>query len=251
MAGRRETDGKGDSARPGVPPLHRDGGRDRRGHSSNQVREDMRAGDVGADTSRTSDRRGPARATPPVDVAPVDEVKLWLPSHGSDLSIYKRMLRLGAIKPYAMPDGIERLAEHLMQMLEMAQASGRNRDAIKCIEILRLLQADNRALALELDKIERLDAGKPTSISGQVAPEVQDRIKRIVSTQRMRANTETNNAGEPVEAHAQGNSDGSGGGGFAAPGQAESRPSSAGGDHAAAQDDRGAGAPHPATGGGR
>lgn len=125
-----------------------------------------------------------------------------MPQSGSDLSIYKQMLRLGAIKPYEMPQGMERLAHHVMGMMEMAQASGRMRDAIKCVEILRMLQADNRAMAVEMDKIERLDAGKPTTITGQVSPEVADRIKRIVSTQRSRsvpANTEDTNVGSTNE----------------------------------------------------
>jgi hypothetical protein len=187
-----------------------------------------------------------------MDVAGRDRVNLFLPQHGSDLTIYKRMLRAGAIRPYEMPEGIERLAEHLMKMLEVAQASGRNRDAIKCIEILRMLQADNRAMALELDKIERLDAGKPTTISGQVAPEVQDRIRRIVSTQRARsipAQEESNDgsrkddapglharaAGARHEQHAEA------GGGTASDGR----------DHQAAPDHRGAGAPNTETGEGR
>lgn len=136
-------------------------------------------------------------------VAPESGVKeLWLPQSGADLSIYKQMLRLGAIKPYEMPQGMERLAHHVMDMMQMAQASGRMRDAIKCVEILRMLQADNRAMAVEMDKIDRLDAGKPTTITGQVSPEVADRIKRIVSTQRARvvpANTETPNVGSTGE----------------------------------------------------
>jgi hypothetical protein len=118
--------------------------------------------------------------------------ELWLPQSGSDLSIYKQMLRIGAIKPYEMPQGMERLAHHVMDMMQMAQASGRMRDAIKCVEILRMLQSDNRAMAVEMDRIERLDSGKPTTITGQVSTEVADRIKKIVSTQRARipANTE-------------------------------------------------------------
>lgn len=115
---------------------------------------------------------------------------LFLPQDGHDLSIYKRMLAVGAIKPYLMPKGVERLAEHVMRMFEIATASGRMRDAIKCIEILRALMNDNRSMALEVDKVDRLDAGKPTAISGQVSPEVEQRIKRIISTQRAVPNTE-------------------------------------------------------------
>ena len=138
---------------------------------------------------------------------------LWLPEDGADLSIYKRMLKVGAIRPFAMPDGVERLADHVMRMLEIAQSSGRMRDAIKCIEILRMLMQDNRQIALEVDKVDRLDAGKPTSISSQVPTEVQDRIKRIISTQRARpviANTETPHDGQPSEIIAEGAGGGAG-----------------------------------------
>jgi hypothetical protein len=147
-------------------------------------------------------------------LAPESGVKeLWLPQSGSDLSIYKRMLRIGAIKPYEMPQGMERLAHHVMDMMQMAQASGRMRDAIKCIEILRMLQSDNRAMAVEMDRIDRLDSGKPTTITGQVSTEVADRIKRIVSTQRARpasTNTEDTNVGGTSEDDAPGADSGAG-----------------------------------------
>ena len=194
MAGKRKTDGHGDSARSGVPPLHRDGGENRRGDRPNQVRQDVRAGNVGADPHGASDRGAAGQGGSDLGVAPESGVKeLWLPQSGSDLSIYKQMLRIGAIKPYEMPQGMERLAHHVMDMMQMAQASGRMRDAIKCVEILRMLQSDNRAMAVEMDRIERLDSGKPTTITGQVSTEVADRIKKIVSTQRARIPTNTEN----------------------------------------------------------
>lgn len=193
MAGKRKTDRDGDSEGSGVPPLHRIGGADRRSDRPTQVRQDVRPGNVGADPHGPSDRGEAREGGSAMGVAPESGVKeLWLPQSGADLSIYKQMLRLGAIKPYEMPQGMERLAHHVMDMMQMAQASGRMRDAIKCVEILRMLQADNRAMAVEMDKIDRLDAGKPTTITGQVSTEVADRIKRIVSTQRARpASTNT------------------------------------------------------------
>jgi hypothetical protein len=133
--------------------------------------------------------------------------ELWLPQSGSDLSIYKQMLRIGAIKPYEMPQGMERLAHHVMDMMQMAQASGRMRDAIKCVEILRMLQSDNRAMAVEMDRIERLDSGKPTTITGQVSTEVADRIKKIVSTQRARV-TPTNTENHDVRGESQDGTEG-------------------------------------------
>lgn len=203
MAGKRKTDRDGDSEGSGVPPLHRIGGADRRSDRPTQVRQDVRPGNVGADPHGASDRGEAREGGSAMGVAPESGVKeLWLPQSGADLSIYKQMLRLGAIKPYEMPQGMERLAHHVMDMMQMAQASGRMRDAIKCVEILRMLQADNRAMAVEMDKIDRLDAGKPTTITGQVSPEVADRIKKIVSTQRARViptNTETPNVGSTGE----------------------------------------------------
>lgn len=203
MAGKRKTDGDGDSEGSGVPPLHRIGGSDRRGHRPDQVRQDVRSGNVGADPHGASDCGEAGEVGPAMGVASKSGVKeLWLPQSGSDLSIYKRMLRIGAIKPYEMPQGMERLAHHVMDMMQMAQASGRMRDAIKCIEILRMLQSDNRAMAVEMDRIDRLDSGKPTTITGQVSPEVADRIKKIVSTQRARViptNTETPHVGSTSE----------------------------------------------------
>lgn len=194
MAGKRKTDGNGDSEGSGVPPLHRIGGADRRGHRPVQIREDVRSGDVGVDPHGTSNRGEAGKGGEAMGVAPESGVKeLWLPQSGSDLSIYKQMLRIGAIKPYEMPQGMERLAHHVMDMMQMAQASGRMRDAIKCVEILRMLQSDNRAMAVEMDRIERLDSGKPTTITGQVSTEVADRIKKIVSTQRARIPTNTEN----------------------------------------------------------
>lgn len=118
-----------------------------------------------------------------------------MPESGSDLSIYHQMLSRGAIRPFEMPEGIERLAARVMRLMEIAEESGRTRDALKAAEILRAFAADNRAIAVEFDKIMRLDAGKPTSISQQLDPAAQERIKRIVSTQRARANTEANDDG--------------------------------------------------------
>lgn len=214
MAGKRKTDGHGDASRSGVPPLHRDGGEDRRGDRPNQVRQDVRAGNVGADPHGSPDRGAAGKGGADVGVAPESGVKeLWLPQSGSDLSIYRHMLRIGAIKPYEMPEGMERLAHHVMDMMQMAQASGRMRDAIKCVEILRMLQSDNRAMAVEMDRIERLDSGKPTTITGQVSPEVADRIKRIVSTQRSRsvpANTEDTHVGSTSEDRDEGADSGTG-----------------------------------------
>jgi hypothetical protein len=134
-------------------------------------------------------------------------VNLWLPQDGADLSIYKRMLMSGAIKPFEMPKGIEQLAQHVMQMMEMAQASGRIRDAMKCAEILRHLAADNRSMAVEIDRIDRLDAGKPTTISSQVSPDVQDRIKRIVATQKARSVSANTEAASNERGHADGSGD--------------------------------------------
>lgn len=144
---------------------------------------------------------------------------LWLPQDGADLTIYKRMLAVGAIRPYLMPEGVERIAQHVMQMLEMAQASGRMRDAIKCIEILRSLMADNRAMAMEVDKVDRLDAGKPTAISGQLSSDAQERIKRIISTQRA-INTEDRHGTEGTHP-ALGAGGGAGRGGVEPPAQAD------------------------------
>jgi hypothetical protein len=214
MAGKRKVDGDGDSEGSGVPPLHRIGGSDRRGDRPDKVRQDVRSGDVGAHPHGASDRGDTGEGGSPMGLAPESGVKeLWLPQSGSDLSIYKRMLRIGAIKPYEMPQGMERLAHHVMDMMQMAQASGRMRDAIKCIEILRMLQSDNRAMAVEMDRIDRLDSGKPTTITGQVSTEVADRIKRIVSTQRARpasTNTEDTNVGGTSEDDASGADSGAG-----------------------------------------
>ena len=122
-------------------------------------------------------------------------MKLFMPESGSDLSIYHQMLSRGAIRPFEMPEGIERLAARVMRLMEIAEEGGRTRDALKAAEILRAFAADNRAIAVEFDKIMRLDAGKPTSISQQLDPEAQARIRRIVSTQRARSNTEAQDDG--------------------------------------------------------
>lgn len=196
MAAKRNPDRERNPKGPRVPPLHIDGGSDRRDDSANEVRKAVRPLDESSTNPRISDK-GNTNSNgkgSTVGVAPVSRpVNLWMPMDTQDLSIYKRMLLGGHIRPFEMPEGVEKLANHVMEMMTMAQASGRMREAIKCIEILRLLSADNRAIAVELDRIDRLDAGKPTSITGQIAPEVQDRIKRIVSTQRAMVNMESEN----------------------------------------------------------
>lgn len=143
-----------------------------------------------------------------------NRVNLFMPTDGADLSIYKRMLEKGIVRPFEMPDGVEQLASRVMRLMEIAEETGRTRDALKAAEIVRMLMADNRAIALELDKIVRLDAGKPTSIAGHVDPQQADRIKRIISTQRARPNTETidGEASEAAPRHEHG-ADGGGEGG--------------------------------------
>lgn len=165
-------------------------------------------------------------------------VNVWLPQDRSDLGIYKKMLSRGAIRPFEMPEGIERLAERVMMMMEMAQESGRLRDAMKAAEILRMLAADNRDIALQLDRIERLDAGKPTQINGQVSTEAQDRIKRIVSTQRSLSNTEAANGTNADGAHPAG---GAAIGRFGSTPEVQPGGASARGDHAPPQDGGGDG----------
>jgi len=198
MAGHRKADGDGGSEGPrgAVPPGDRR--RDRRHGGKAEVRQvdpsrDPRHDPPGSPNTDGAIREGAAPLEIPVD--PSRAVNLFMPETNGDLGIYKRMIRRGAIRPFEMPDGIERLADRVMEMMHMAQESGRLRDAMKAAEILRMLAADNREIALQLDKIDRLDAGKPTQISGQVSTEAQDRIKRIVSTQRSMANTEGKHAG--------------------------------------------------------
>lgn len=211
MAERSPTDGQGIPQRSGGSAPHRDSRVGGRGRVPAPVRKDARSDLPRADEARASHQGDPDAAGSGVVVGSGGD--LWLPENGADLSIYKRMLKVGAIRPFTMPQGVERLADHVMGMLEVAQASGRMRDAIKCIEILRMLMTDNRQIALEVDKIDRLDAGKPTSISSQVSNEVQDRIKRIISTQRARPlpeNTEDTNDGSTRKDAAEGVGDGAG-----------------------------------------
>lgn len=196
MAGKREADGSRDPKGSGASRLHRQERVDRRQHRSTQVRSELPGDDAVSQEHGASDRRDMATEPGVVVVGPGRVPNIFMPQDGKDLSIYRRMIEQGAIRPYELPAEMSRLAEHLMRMLDMAQASGRMRDAIKCIEIMRLLAADNRALAVEMDRIDRLDAGRPTAITGQVAPEVQERIKKIVATQRARVlNTESSNDG--------------------------------------------------------
>ena len=201
MARHGEADGTrgSEGSRDPVPP--RDGGRTRRRGVPAQVRQGMPRGDQHAHQDGPSNTDGASREVAQPLAVPVDPkaVKLFSPETSGDLGIYKRMLMQGAIRPFEMPEGIEKLADDVMRMMHMAQESGRLRDAMKAAEILRMLAADNRTIALEMDKLDRLDAGKPTQIHGQVAPEVQDRIKRIVSVQRARTNTEANDVGHDAD----------------------------------------------------
>ncbi len=252
MARKRQIDWQGNSSRSRGSALPRDGGGDRHGDQPRQVRGEVPRSGVVSDAARASDRRDADK--------PIDEegngakemgmasrpVRLFLPEGRDDLSIYQRMIRDGAVKPFLMPDGIEKLAERVMRLMEIAEETGRYRDAMKAAEILRGLVSDNRALAVELDKIERLDAGKPTSISGQVDAEVAARIKKIVSTQRARANTEKDHGRGTNDAGDRGGDDRGGDGKIAEAGaDGDSRQ----GDHQAAEASRGAGAEDPPAGG--
>jgi hypothetical protein len=176
-------------------------------------------------------------------VAPAaDPVNLWLPESGADLSMYKAMISRGHIRPFQMPEGVERLAERVSNLMETAEETGRTRDALKAAEILRLLAADNRAIGIELDRIQRLDAGKPTSITGQADPEQIARIKKIISTQKARANTEARDVGGTGSPRQPGGGGGDaiwGHGGAAQGGVREDHPR---GDDPLPADDRGAGA---------
>lgn len=236
MASERKADGSRAAQRSGSPAPSRDKGMDGRGGVPPSPRKVVQGDLPSTDQARPSDSGD--SGTEGAGMAMGSRGNLWLPQDGSDLSIYKKMLACGAIRPYQMPDGIEKLANHLMSMLEMAHASGRVRDAVKCIELLRMLASDNRQMALEIDKVDRLDAGKPTQITGAVAPEVADRIKRIVSTQRARilpANTEATNG---IEGAADVAGLRTGPAGDRGQGAAQARPGDAthGGDRQAPQD---------------
>lgn len=182
---------------------------------------------------------------PPVHMDP-KPVNVFMPTTSEDLGIYRNMISKGLIKPYRLPDEMEKLAERVMEMMQLAQESGRLREAMKAAEILRMLAADNRDIALEIDRIDRLDAGKPTAIQGQVSAESQERIRRIVSVQRTVGNTEASHVG--------GHADGAGA--ASRPGMRGSEPAPeaggrvdpARGDHAAPQEGLGARAQDPQGG---
>jgi hypothetical protein len=178
--------------------------------------------------------------------SPKADVTMFDPKTSSDLNIYLSMLKHGHIRPYTMPQETERLAERLLRMMVAAEEMGRYRDAMKCIELLRALQNDNRAMAVEFDRITRLEAGKPTSISTRVDDEQAARIKRIISTQR-RVNTEATDVGTraaPLEGDGEG--DGARRGGAGGPAEAGGVPHL--GDRQAAEGSRDAGAQARETG---
>lgn len=199
MAREREADRHGNPPRPRGTPLASDQGGDRPGDRTGQVRRGGPREHLVSDAPRTSDPRDPhdpGKASAEVGVDPRNRpIDIWMPENGPDLSIYKKMLMQGHIQPFRMPGEMSRLAERVMRLMDIAEETGKVRDAMKCAEILRMLAADNRAIAVELDRVERLDAGKPTSISGQIDPEQAARIKRIMSTQKARANTEAGQHG--------------------------------------------------------
>ncbi len=155
--------------------------------------------DVEADGTRTPDHRGEERVAgsgvensmevgspgrDSCDGATPRAVQIFRPQHISDIGIYRSMIVAGAIRPFALPREMETLASDVIRMMQVAEGNGRVRDALKCVELLRLLASDNRELAREMDRIDRLDAGKPTQISGQATDEQLTRIRRIVSTQK-------------------------------------------------------------------
>ena len=199
MARKRNSDGSRDPSRTRNPPLPSNDGLHRSAHNSEQVRNTQPTGtSARADAHGSPDSRGTESE---LLVGTNRDPNLWLPLNCADMDIYQKMLKIGAIRPYKMPAQVERLAEHLCEMMDDARVSGRSRDALKCVELLRTLAKDNREIALEMDKIARLDAGKPTSIMGQVSTETQDRIKRIISTQRaavLATNTEDGSHDNPI-----------------------------------------------------
>jgi len=197
MARGRDSDGAREPSRQADAALPRRQRGDRRPHRAGQVEQDRATDDarIAADGTSNTVRAEPEGPLPiPVGSKPLN---IWMPTNSADLGIYKRMIERGLIRPFELPKEMESLAERIMEMMRVAQESGRLREAMKAAEILRLLAADNRQMAMELDRIDRLDAGKPTQISGQVSAEAQERIKRIVSTQRARvANTEEGHVGD-------------------------------------------------------
>lgn len=199
MARKRNSDGSGDPSRTRNSPLPSNDGVHRPTDSSGQIRNDEVLGtNSRVDAHGSPDSQGTESE---LLVGANRDPNLWLPLNCADMDIYQKMLKIGAIRPYKMPAQVERLAEHLCEMMDDARVSGRSRDALKCVELLRTLAKDNREIALEMDKIARLDAGKPTSIMGQVSTETQDRIKRIISTQRaavLATNTEDGFHDNPI-----------------------------------------------------
>lgn len=250
MAGKREADRRRDPEGSGAPELPRDQRVHRRRDSSSPVgaklpRDDAMPAEDGASHLREVD--APERTGMVVGSGRAPNI--FLPTDGKDLSIYKRMIEQGAIRPYQLPREMENLASHLMSMLDMAKASGRMRDAIKCIEVLRLIAADNRSMAMEIDRIDRLDAGRPTAITGQVTPDVQERIKRIVATQRARVlNTEDTHDGTHRIGGQPGHAQRPDVDRESAGGQGPDRGALGPGDHSAASSERGERAPHDGIG---
>lgn len=107
------------------------------------------------------------------DSNPIETVQVW-----------HKAIRNRWVIPYQIPDRMRLLMSETYEILDSAKRKGRDMTALGAVKLIKELHTENMKLVGSLDKAARLDAGKPTSITQEVTPETEERIRRIVSSQR-------------------------------------------------------------------
>ena len=107
-----------------------------------------------------------------------------LSQNAETMNMQARAIRERWVTPYQMPERTEQLAREAFEILDAAKRKGKESVSLAALKVIRDLNNDNAKLVKDLDKAGRLDEGKPTSIVQQITPEIVQKVRQIVSTQR-------------------------------------------------------------------
>lgn len=116
----------------------------------------------------------------------------------SDIVVTRMAIEKGWIRPAAIPsDKFENLVRRVAELGETMATAGKVRGAINAGRFLLEVQESNRKIVALMDKTQRLDSGKPTSIRRHLSEESKERVRKIVANLAKRQPPEVEAMGPP------------------------------------------------------
>lgn len=122
---------------------------------------------------------------PPLPPEPESAKQIVDFGYGSDrqnISIVREAIKKGYIRVAVMPEAVNDITQKALDIADAAMEAGRRGEALQAFKLVKEIQEANVRTVQMIDKADRLDEGKPTSIVH--TQEQLDHVKKIVATFR-------------------------------------------------------------------